>query len=149
MQQQPQTPQINPEYQKHFKPSPEIIWQSAQREMPGQDQNKFFAGLAKLLQNPRNKLLQVRNTVFLIMGNGPGVVEFHTFSVSGPKELLADAKEAIQIVKKAGAKKLISYSPDARFNQLIQATGLPWKISQSQMTIGNKAVPAYRYELDL
>src|SRR5690242_12943824 len=136
MQPQPQAPKVNPEYQKHFKPSPEIIWASAQRETPGVDQNKFFAGLAQMLKNPRNKLLQVRNTVFLIMGKGPGVVEFHTFTVAGPKELVQDAKQAIEAVKKAGAKKLISFSPDARFNQLIQATGYPWKITQSQMTIG-------------
>ena len=83
------------------------------------------------------------------MIKGPGIVEFHTFSIASPKELISDAKQAIEIVKKAGAKKLISYSPDARFNQLIQATGYPWKVTQSQMTIGNKAVPAYRYELDM
>lgn len=142
-------PQINPQYQKNFRPSPDIIWESAQRETPGVDKGKFFGGLAKMLQNPRNKLLQVKNTVFLIMGRGPGVVEFHTFTVASPRELVADAKEAIEAVKKAGAKKLVSFSPDSRFNQLIQATGYPWKITQSQMTIGGKAVPAYKYELDL
>lgn len=148
-QQQPQAPRINPEYQKNFTPSTDIIWASAQRETPGVDKGKFFGGLARMLQSPRNKLLQVKNTVFLIMGKGPGIIEFHTFSTAGPKELVEDAKEAIAAVKKAGAKRLISYSPDARFNQLIQATGYPWKITQSQMTVGGKAMPAYRYELDL
>lgn len=148
-QQQPQTPQINPQYQKNFTPSTDIIWASAQRETPGVDKGKFFGGLARMLQNPRNKLLQVKNTVFLIMVKSPGVIEFHTFTTAGPKELVDDAKKAIETVKQSGAKKLISFSPDARFNKLIQATGYPWKITQSQATIGGKAMPAYRYELDL
>lgn len=140
-----QTPQPN---QQQVNPLP-VILASAKKENPGLDQKKFVAQLAKLLKNPANKLLQVGNSVFLLFIKKPGVIEFHTFSTASPQELVQDAHQAIGAVKKAGAKHLYTFTSDPRLVKLVQSTGLPWKVSQSQQVIGNHASPAYRLDLDL
>lgn len=143
------TPQQQPQQsQQQVNPLP-VILASAKKENPGLDQNKFVAQLAKLLKNPANKLLQVGNSVFLLFIKKPGVIEFHTFSTASPQQLVQEAHQAIDAVKKAGAKHLYTFTNDPRLVKLVQSTGLPWKVSQSQQVIGNHASPAYRLDLDL
>lgn len=134
--------------QQQVNPLP-IILQSMKRENPQLNQNKVINGIAKLLKNPANRLLQVGKSVFLMFIKQPGIIEFHTFSVGSPQELLQDAQQAINAVKRGGAKHIYTFTNDPRLVKLVQSTGLPWKVSQSQQVIGNHAAPAYRLDLDL
>lgn len=143
-----QQPELQNSQQSQVNPLP-VILASAKKENPALDQKKFTAQLAKILKNPANKLLQVRNTVFLMFIKQPGVIEFHTFSTSSPQELLQDAKGAIEVVKRAGAKHLYTFTTDPKLVKLVQSTGLPWQVSQSQQSVGKNAFPAYRLDLDL
>lgn len=138
------------ETQKPTKPSTDIIWETASKELgPNANKNVFFAKLGRILKNPKNKLLQVGQSVFLIINKGPGIVEFHTFSQESPEQLAKNYVAAAKAVKSVGAKKAYSFSPDGRFNKIAELTGLPVKVEQSQMMMGGKMVPAYRFEVDL
>lgn len=142
------TPQQQPQQQQQVNPLP-IILAAAKREDPKLDEKKFTAQLGKLLKNPANKLLQVGQSVFLMFIKNPGLIEFHTFSTGSPQQLLQDAKQAIDVIKRAGAKHIYTFTNDQRLVKLAQSMGLPWKVSQSQQTVGNNASPAYRLDLDL
>lgn len=142
------TQQAKQTSQQQVNPLP-IILVSAKKENPGLDEKKFTAQLGKLLKNPANKLLQVGQSVFLMFIKQPGVIEFHTFSTGTPQQLKQDALAAVQTVKRAGAKHLYTFTSDPRLVKLVQSTGLPWRVSQSQQVVGSHASPAYRLDLDL
>lgn len=108
----------------------QTMWQSFHRQSPQIPQAKFNGAIVKLVQQGA-KFLQIRNTVFLMFMRGNGVIEFHTFTNASPQELIQDAKFAVQKVKQAGAKKLITFTKDPRLVQIAQQTGLPWKQSQT------------------
>jgi hypothetical protein len=48
-----------------------------------------------------------------------------------------------------GYKKVISYATSPAFVKIAEQTGLPIRVTQSQQVLGNKAVPAYRFEVDI
>jgi len=131
-----------------LKNSLEIIRESVQRES-GMDFNIFGRKLLTALQDPNNKLVQFRNTVFLMKRIDPQTVEIHTFSAEPPKALTRRFVEAVEFLKKQGMKKAVTYADNPAYMQIAKATGLPVRSSQVTKTIGGAAKPMYQFEVDL
>jgi hypothetical protein len=129
--------------------SDDIIRQSAQKEMPGSDVEGFMRKLVALVKTKKVQLLQIGNTVFLLQTKEPGTVEFHTFTIESPSDLVQRYKAGINSLKQMGFKKAYSYSTSPAFVKIAEQTGLPVRVTQSQQVIGDKAVPAYRFEVDI
>jgi len=131
--------------------SAEIIEESAKKEAPGQDMNRFMQTLGYMVQTKMVQLLQIGNTVFMLkpLPQEPGVVEFHTFTTESPKELVERYKAGINSLKQMGFKKAVSYATSPAFVKIAEQTGLPVRVSQSQQVMGDKATPAYRFEVDI
>jgi len=129
--------------------SAEIIQKSAEKEAPGTDMNRFMQTLAYMVQNNMAKLLQIGNTVFMLKPQTDGSVEFHTFTIEAPENLVKRYQAGINSLKEMGFKKAYSYSTSPAFVKIAEQTGLPVRVSQSQQVMGNKASPAYRFEVDI
>lgn len=142
---QAQAPKMN------LKTSAEIIEQSAKREAPGTDINKFMNTVGAMVQRKMIQLLQIGNTVFMLkpLPDQPGTVEFHTFTIESPQDLVKRYQAGINSVRQMGFKKAVSYATSPAFVKIAEQTGLPVRTSQSQTMIGGKMVPAYKFEVDV
>lgn len=109
----------------------------------------FLKKMATLLQNPNVRLVQFLNTLFLMMRVSEDVVETKIFTADQPDHIALAVIDAAKLLKKNGIKKALSMSNLPAFVDIAKKTGLPVKIGQGQMMIGDKAVPAYTFELDL
>ena len=127
----------------------EIIRQSAKNEDPNIDIERVIQNLGYMVKQKMVQLLQLGNTVFLLKPQADGSVEFHTFTVEPPSELVKRYKAGINSLKQMGFKKAVSYATSPAFVKIAEQTGLPVRVTQSQQVIGNKAVPAYRFEVDI
>lgn len=133
-----------------MQPSLDIIKQSYLREAgdeKGYDQ--FMRKLASLLQNPDIRLVRFLNTMFLIMKISDEVAEIKIFTIDPPDLIAITVRDAAQLLQKNGFKKAVSASNLPAYVEVAKQTGLPVKISQGQMVMGNQAVPSYVFELDL
>jgi len=131
---------------------PQIIESSLKTEQPGIDIPKAFTVLAEMtymVNQKKGKFIQIGNTVIVATPSSPEVAEIHTFTVEPPETLSKRYKSAANTLKQLGFKKAVSYAQSPAFVKIAQNTGLPVKVSQSQQMIGNKMVPAYKFELDL
>ena len=129
--------------------SAEIIQQSAQRELPSQDMNRFMQTLGYMVQTKMVQLLQIGNTVFMLkpIPEEPGTVEFHTFTIESPQNLVMRYQAGLGSLKQMGYKKAKTYATSPAFVKIAEQTGLPVRVTQSQQVIGDKAVPAYKFEV--
>lgn len=149
------SPQKKPNSQAQAKPAQknsfDIIQESAKKEAPGQDMNRFMQTLAYMVQRKMVQLLQIGNTVFMLkpVQNEPGTVEFHTFTIESPEDLVKRYQAGLNSLKQMGFKKAVSYATSPAFVKIAEQTGLPVRTSQSQTMIGGKMVPAYKFEVDV
>jgi hypothetical protein len=129
--------------------SPEIIQKSAEKEIPGTDMTRFMQTLGYMVEKKMVQLLQIGNTVFMLKPQGDGSVEFHTFTVESPSDLVERYKAGINSLKEMGFKKAFSYATSPAFVKIAEQTGLPVRTTQTQTMQGNQMVPAYRFEVDI
>jgi hypothetical protein len=131
--------------------SAEIIQQSTQREAPNQDMNRFMQTLGYMIQTKMVQLLQIGNTVFMLkpIPQQPGTVEFHTFTIESPQVLVQRYQAGLNSLRQMGYKKATTYATSPAFVRIAEQTGLPVKVTQSQQVMGDKAVPAYKFEVDI
>lgn len=130
-------------------PSAEIIQKSAEKEAPGTDITRFMQTLGYMVERKMVQLLQIGNTVFMLKPQGDGSVEFHTFTIESPSDLVERYKAGINSLKEMGFKKAFSYATSPAFVKIAEQTGLPVRTSQTQTMQGNQMVPAYRFEVDI
>ena len=105
--------------------------------------------LATMIKDPKNKLVQIGNSVFLMMLKDPETVEFHTFSSETPENLIKNYVGAAKLLKSQGVKRAVTYADSPGYLEIAKKTGLPVKISQSTKVIGGVAKPVYLFELEL
>ena len=131
--------------------SAEIIQRSFSKEMPNQDINRFMQTLNYMVQTKMVFLLQIGNTVFMLkpLIEQPGTVELHTFTTESPQDLVQRYRAVANSLRQLGYKKVTSYATSPAFVKIAEQTGLPINITQSQQVIGNRAVPAYKFEVDI
>ena len=137
-----------PEQKKQVS-STEIIQQSIRKEQPGADVNRIMQTIAYMMQRKMIQLLQLGNTVFLLQPKEPGTVEFHTFTIESPQDLVKRYQAGLNSLKQMGFKKAVSFAQSPAFVKIAEQTGLPVQVSQSQMMMGNQMVPAYRFEVNI
>jgi hypothetical protein len=130
-------------------PSAEIIQKSAENEAPGTDMTRFMQTLGYMVEKKMVQLLQIGNTVFMLKPQGDGSVEFHTFTIENPSDLVERYKAGINSLKEMGFKKAFSYATSPAFVKIAEQTGLPVRTSQTQTMQGDQMVPAYRFEVDI
>ena len=116
---------------------------------PGVNMDTFMRKLASALKDPKNKMVQIGNSAFLVTLIGDGVAEFHTFSAEQPQKLLKNYLGLAKALKNQGIKKATTYSDRPEFVDLAKKSGLPVKVGQSQKMMGNAMKPVYTFELDL
>jgi hypothetical protein len=105
--------------------------------------------LGYMVEKKMVQLLQIGNTVFMLKPQGDGSVEFHTFTVESPSDLVERYKAGINSLKEMGFKKAFSYATSPAFVKIAEQTGLPVRTTQTQTMQGNQMVPAYRFEVDI
>jgi len=128
----------------------EIVQASMGNQLPpGVNMDTFMRKLASALRDPKNKMVQIGNSAFLVTMIGDGVVEFHTFSAEQPQKLLKNYLGLAKVLKNQGIKKATTYSDRPEFVDLAKKSGLPVKVAQSQKMMGNEMKPVYTFELDL
>ena len=127
----------------------QIIEASGRKEMPNVDPKRILSGVANIVKKKQARLVQIGNTVLLVMPQPDGSAEFHTFTVEPPETLAKRYKAAANTLKEMGFNKMYTLSITPQSEKLAQETGLPVKRVQSQMMSGNKMVPAFRYEVPL
>ena len=128
----------------------DIIQTSMGNQLPtGVNMDTFMRKLASALKDPKNKMVQIGNSAFLVTLIGDGVAEFHTFSAEQPQKLLKNYLGLAKVLKNQGIKKATTYSDRPEFVDLAKKSGLPVKVGQSQKMMGNAMKPVYTFELDL
>lgn len=128
----------------------DIIQKSMASQLPpGVNMDTFMRKLATALRDPKNKMVQIGNSAFLVSMIGDGVVEFHTFSAEQPQKLLKNYLGLAKVLKNQGIKKATTYSDRPEFVDLAKKSGLPVKVGQSQKMMGDAMKPVYTFELDL
>jgi len=128
----------------------EIIKRSAAAEMKGQGNPEgIVLGISALIKKGAIKLLQLGNTVFMIMPKQAGTAEFHTFTVEQPQTLVKRFQAGAKALKQMGFKTAVTYSDSPAFVKMAQSTGLPVRISQGHQTVQGQKKPTYQFILDL
>ena len=128
----------------------EIVQASMGNQLPaGVNMDTFMRKLATALRDPKNKMVQIGNSAFLVTMVGDGVVEFHTFSAEQPQKLLKNYLGLAKVLKNQGIKKATTYSDRPEFVDLAKKSGLPVKVGQSQKLMEGQMKPVYTFELDL
>jgi len=134
--------------QKIMQPA-EIIKASAEKEAPGQNPNQAIMMLSELVKRKAVQLVQLGNTLFIVMPKGGQTAEFHTATAENAKELVQRFKVLPQTLKQMGFKQAVSYSDHPIFVRMAKETGLPWKISKGMQKIQGQQKPVYQFMLDL
>lgn len=129
--------------------STQIIEQSVRKEQPGADVNRIMQTIAYMMQRKMVQLLQIGNTVLLLQPKEAGTVEFHTFTIENIDDLVKRYQAGINTLRQMGFKKAVSYAQSPAFVKIAQQTGLPVNVTQSQMMMGGKMVPAYKFEVNV
>lgn len=128
----------------------QVVQASMGKELPpGVTMDTFLRKLASALKDPKNKLIQIGNSAFLVSLIGDGIAQFHTFSAEKPQRLLKNYLGLAKTLKNMGIKKATTYSDRPEFVDLAKKSGLPVKVGQSQKMMGNVMKPVYTFELDL
>jgi len=145
------TPRGAPKAKSQNKEMPiaDIVMQSIGKEYPGVDPRQYAAQLSVAEKKGIVKLLKRHNTVFVLKPMPNQMVELHTATIEQPDQVVERWQKVPNTLKLMGFKKVISYSENPSVNRLVQRTGLPIKISQSQRMMGGQMVPSFKYELDL
>ena len=115
----------------------------------GADPEDFFFRLASMVKNAGAKLVQINNSVFLVIPKQQGVVETHIATQESPKGIARAYSGLAKTLKNQGEQRAYTYSDNPAFQSVAKLTGLNVKISQDAKYIGGKMNPSYVYELEL
>jgi hypothetical protein len=128
----------------------EIIQQSmTQQGYDLETTQKALAGVATLVSKPGAKLVNLGNSVFLVLVKGIGEVEVHTFSAETPQALARNFVDLSKYLKNIGVKVARTYSDDRRFLQIAKMTGLPVKINEVQAPGKGPEAVSYEYVMEM
>lgn len=108
----------------------EIIRKDLERGGLTKAEDKLLKGLALLIQQNNAVVVRHNNTVFVGIRKEPGVLEVHMYTVDTPNMLLGAMKVAIDAVKKAGIKKLISETENYKLITMMQKMNLPVEVKK-------------------
>ncbi len=108
----------------------EIIRKDLERGGLTKTEDKLLKGLALLIQQNKAVVVRHNNTVFVGIRKEPGVLEVHMYTVDTPNMLLGAMKVAIDAVKKAGIKKLISETENYKLITMMQKMNLPVEVKK-------------------
>lgn len=103
----------------------EIIRQDLARGGFSKDEQKFFAGLQKLVKDNKAMIVRDNNTVFVGIRTEPGTLEVHMYTLDTPNMLAGAIKVGIEAVKKAGVTKLVGETDNFKLISMMQTMGLP------------------------
>jgi len=115
----------------------------------GLNPDEILVKVNKLKQNPRVELVQFGNTVFLLQLVAPFTVEVHIFTSDNMMGVLQNYQKLADALKAQGIKKGYTYSDEPMFKKIVERSGMPVKITQTQKQIKGQMKPVYMYEMDL
>jgi hypothetical protein len=128
----------------------DILKQAIPREAgPNADVNKVLNQISSLIGLKMAQLVQVGNTVFLIVPKGGKTVEFHLSTIEPISELTKRLVTFSKTLKQMGFEQAVTYVPDKGWLKIAEQTGLPVKISQGAQKIGNDNRPVYQIMVEL
>jgi hypothetical protein len=116
---------------------------------PTADVNKTLNQISSLIGLGLARIVQIGNTVFLIMPKGGQTVELHTASEEPMSELPKRLVALSKTLKQMGFKKAVSYAPSQHWIKIVQQSGLPIKVTQGKQKIGPNIKPMYQFMVDL
>ena len=132
------------------KSTTDIIRATFEQENPGDDTfETFLQKLLGFLRDPGNKLIRIEDTVFLTSRQPDGSVEIHISSNESPDAIAKNLQNGAKLLKSVGVNKVTGYSFNPIIQKIIERSGLPVQVSQITKVVGDEAVPAYHFELEL
>lgn len=128
----------------------EILKKSLEKEMgPNADINRTLNQISSLIGLKLAQLMQIGNTVFLVMPRGGQTAEIHLATVDPISALPERIKSGAKTLKNMGFKRAVAYVPDQGWIKVAQQTGLPIQTNQGTQTIGRDKKPMYQFILEL
>jgi len=115
----------------------------------GLDPNQVLYGANQAKKDPKVELIQMGNTVFLCRLIDQGTVEVHMYTADKMNDILKNFMGLAKLLKNQGITKGYTYSENPTFKEIVQRSGMPVKISQTQKQLGGQMKPVYLYEMDL
>lgn len=115
----------------------------------GLDPDKVLYGAYQAKKDPKVELIQMGNTVFLCKLVDQGTVEVHMYTADKMNDILKNFMGLAKLLKNQGLTKGFTYSENPTFKEIVQRSGMPVKISQTQKQLGGQMKPVYMYEMDL
>ena len=100
-----------------------------------EEADRMIGGIVNMVQQKKGAvfLVHIDNTVFLLLVNGPGVIEVHTMAADSDSSAMARAFVKLSdYLKNLGVKKAYSYSNDPRFAAVARRTRLPIRTEKMQ-----------------
>jgi hypothetical protein len=129
--------------------SPTIIMQTLTNQGMSKDQaENIFKSISQKVKQGTLKIVQIRNTAFIVTPKPDMSAEFFVTSLE-PEALPKRINALSKSLKEMGFRKMTTLSPVNTSKKIADETGLPIKVTQTQMMSGKQMVPAYRYEVSL
>jgi hypothetical protein len=129
--------------------SPTIIMQTLTNQgMPKEQAENSFKSISQKVKQGTLKIVQIRNTAFIVTPKPDMSAEFFVTSLE-PEALPKRINALSKSLKQMGFRKMTTLSPVNTSKKIADETGLPVKVTQTQMMSGKQMVPAYRYEVAL
>lgn len=108
----------------------DIIRQDLARGGFTKEEDKFLAGLKKLIEENKAIVVRHNNTVFVGVRTEPGTLEVHMYTLDTPNMLVGAIKVGIETVRKAGVKRLESETDNYKLIAMMKNMGLPVEVDK-------------------
>lgn len=116
--------------EEKLKPIEDIIWEVSKSRVPSQmTREDYLARFGTLIQQSDANLMQVGDTVFLLLQPAPGMVQATLMSNESPKELPARYRVAANLLRQMGQEKMTSLIKNDEQLAVLQNTGLPLRVT--------------------
>lgn len=116
--------------EEKLKPIEDIIWEVSKSRVPSQmTREDYLARFGTLIQQSDANLMQVGDTVFLLLQPAPGMVQATLMSNESPKELPARYRVAANLLRQMGQEKMTSLIKNDQQLAVLQNTGLPLRVT--------------------
>ena len=129
--------------EEKLRPIEDIIWEVSKAQVPSQmTREDYLARFGTLIQQSDANLMQVGDTVFLLLQPAPGMVQATLMSKESAKDLPERYLVATNLLRQMGQQKMTSLVKNDEQLAVLQNTGLP-------LSVTTLPDATYQVEIDL
>jgi len=116
--------------EEKLRPIEDIIWEVSKARVPSQmTREDYLARFGTLIEQTDANLMQVGDTVFLLLLPVPGTVQATLMSKESPKDLPARYRVAANLLRQMGQQKMVNLVKNDEQLAVLQNTGLPLRVT--------------------